>query len=202
MNKTYTPSEIARFVDVYASSVNNWIRKGMLKAYSTPGGHHRVVREDLISFLREQRMPVPTELEEGAVAVEEKAKRVLIVDDEPGMLLMLEHAFSIHPGVFAWDSRPNGYAALLRIGQHKPALIVVDLLMPEMDGWAVIDHLKASPETRDIRIVVISGQKPVPTQEQLAAHKVDAFFEKPFDTDAFLNTAARLLDVKLPDLSR
>ena len=196
MTKTYTPTEIARFIDVYPSSVNNWIRKGSLKAYSTPGGHHKVVREDLIAFLREQKVPVPKELET------DMAKHVLIVDDEPGMVGMLEHAFSIHPGVFSWESRFNGYAALMRIGQRKPALVVLDILMPEMDGWGVVDHLKASPETRDIKVIVISGQKPLPSAEQLAAHKVDAFFEKPFDVDAFLRTAAKLVDARLPDLAR
>ena len=62
--------------------------------------------------------------------------------------------------------------------------------------------MKASPETRDIKLIVISGQKPLPSAEQLAAHKVDAFFEKPFDVDAFLKTAAELVDVRLPDLAR
>ena len=193
--KTYTPSEIAKFCDVYPSSVNNWIKEGTLKAFSTPGGHNRIIKEDLVTFLREHKVPMPQELREGG-------RHVLIVDDEPSMVGMLEHALSIHPGIFTWESAANGYAALMRIGERKPDLVIIDILMPEMDGWGVIDHLKASPNTRDIKFIVISGQKPMPSAGKLSAHKVDAFFEKPFDTDAFLETAARLLDARLPPLDR
>lgn len=193
--KTYTPAEIAKFCDVYPSSVNNWIKEGVLKAYSTPGGHNKVIRDDLVSFLQQHRVPMPEELKESG-------KHVMIVDDEPGMVGMLEHALSIHPGVFTWESCLNGYAALMRIGQRKPALVVLDILMPEMDGWGVIDHLKASPETRDIKLIVLSGQKPEPSREKLAAHKVDAFFSKPFDTDAFLDKTAELVGVQLTPMNR
>lgn len=196
-HKTYTTSEVAEFCDVYASTVNNWIKDGRLKAFSTPGGHNRVPKDNLLVFLKEYKVPMPAEFKEAPVC-----PHVLLVDDEPGMIGMLEHAFSIYPGIFTVDSRLNGYAALMAIGSRKPSLVVLDILMPELDGWGVIDHMKASPETRDIKFIVLSGQKPKPAPETLAAHKVDAFFEKPFDTIQFLNTAAELAGVKLPDTPR
>lgn len=191
--KTYTPSEIAGFCDVASSTVTNWIKEGSLQSYSTPGGHHRVPREGLIAFLREFKVPLPEELGTNA-------RHVLIVDDEPAMLGMFDHALSLYKDLFTFECRPNGYGALLAIGQRKPALLVLDILMPELDGWGVIDYLKADAQTSDIKIIAMSGQKPRPTQEELAAHKVDAFFEKPFDAMAFLDKAAELVGVRLPTL--
>jgi CheY-like chemotaxis protein len=148
----------------------------------------------LVSFLRQYRMPVPRELDD-------PRKHVLIVDDEPAMVRMLEHALSSYEGVFTHESTLSGYAALLRIGERKPDLVILDVMMPEIDGWAVIDLLKASPATRGIKVLVISGAKPRPSARDLARHTVDAFLEKPFPPEDLLAAVSRLLGVALPQPS-
>lgn len=188
--KTFTTHDIARFCDVYPSSVNQWIKAGDIRAYSTPGGHQRVTREDLVSFLTAHRIPLPKELKD-------EKKRVLIVDDEPELTKVLQQAFDLHPARFASDVRYDGVSALVRVGEEHPALIILDILMPEMNGFQVCDLLKASPTTRDIKIIAVSGGKPVPTPEALAAHKIDAFFPKPFELDDVVAKAAALLGVDL-----
>ena len=85
--RTYTTHDIARFCDVYPSSVINWINSGKLKSYSTPGGHHRMLRPDVISFLQSLNMPLPAELAE-------RPMRVLIVDDDVEVTRVLVRAFA------------------------------------------------------------------------------------------------------------
>jgi excisionase family DNA binding protein len=186
--KTYTTYEIAGFCDVYPSSVINWIDDGKLKAYVTPGGHHRVTREDLLKFLKQFNIPIPAELEE-------REKRVLIVDDDAEMARLIEKAFRKH----AKDLRPEvchtGVDALLRIGQDVPDLVILDIVLPKMDGFLVCKMLKTRPETRSIKIIGISGKKVPITEKNLSEYSLDAFFSKPLDLVELLAKSSELLRV-------
>ena len=148
--RTYTTHDIARYCDVYPSSVVRWINEGKLKSYETPGGHQRVSRENLLVFLKEFRIPIPPE-------VESPQKRILIVDDDVEITRVLERAFARYPDEFKTEVCHSGVEALIRIGQEVPDLIVLDIVLPKMDGLQVCKVLKAKPATRALKIVVISG---------------------------------------------
>jgi len=77
-----TTFEISQICEVNPTTVQNWVKGKKLKAYVTPGGHRRVRREDLISFMREFGMPIPTQLG-GAPTF------ILIVDDEKDIIDLL-----------------------------------------------------------------------------------------------------------------
>ena len=166
LKHTYTTHDIARICDVYPSTVGNWISSGKLKcSYETPGGHHRWTREELLSFLKEFNLPVPRQLAE-------RPKRVLIVDDDEAVTDVLERAFSRRPG-YVTEVRHDGVEALIRIGAEPPDLVVLDMVLPGMDGAQVCRVLKSKVETQRVKIVAISAKK--------TPHgaKVDAFFQKP-----------------------
>lgn len=190
--RTYTTHDIARFCDVYPSSVVHWINSGKLKAYATPGGHHRVTREDLVAFLRAFKIPLPAELAE-------RPLRVLIVDDDPELGRVLERAFAHAAGAFATEVCRDGVEALIRIGQSPPDLVVLDVVLPKMDGVQVCRVLKGKPETRGIKIVAISGKKLPFSEKRLQDVKVDAFFRKPLDLAALLSRCVELLRRGEPD---
>lgn len=189
--KTYTTHDIARFCDVYPSSVAKWINDGELRSYQTVGGHHRVTREDLAAFLRRLRIPPPPELS--------SIIRVLIVDDDAEVARVLERAFSRRPELFQTEVCHDGIEALIRIGQKPPDLVILDVVLPKMDGVQVCRVLKTKPETRGIKVIAISGRSTPSTEKKLAAVKVDAFFRKPLDQDELLAKAAGLLRLDLRD---
>lgn len=194
--KTYTTHDIARFCDVYPSSVINWISSGDLKSYLTPGGHHRITREDLTVFLTKFRIPIPNEL----VA---RPRRVLIVDDEVEITRLLQRAFARHVGLFETEVCHNGIEALIRIGQAPPDLVILDIILPKMDGMQVCRVLKSKAETMGIKIVAVSGGKKLPFNEKKPQEaKIDAFFRKPLDLAELLDKSAELLGVALPAPSR
>ena len=188
--RTFTTHDIADICDVYPSSIINWINSGKLKSYSTPGGHHRVLREDLLRFLGSMGMPLPKELSE-------RPMRVLIVDDDPEVARMLTRAFARFGAKFETETCRNGVEALLSIGQAPPDLVVLDLILPKMDGLQVCRVLKAKPSTRDIRIIAISGKKPPFNEKRPSEAKIDAFFRKPLELPERLAAAAELLGVGL-----
>lgn len=188
--RTYTTHDIAEFCDVYPSSVVNWISDGKLKAYSTPGGHHRVTREDLIAFFTKFEIPLPKKL-----AVREM--RVLIVDDDAEVTRVVQRAFS-RRGEFATEVCHDGMEALIRIGQDPPDLVVLDIVLPKMNGIQVCRAIKATPKTQDIKIVAISGKKPPFNEKKPQEARIDAFFRKPLDLIELVDKSAELLGAGKP----
>ena len=188
--RTFTTHDIAEFCDVYPSTVINWINSGKLKSYSTPGGHHRMLRDDVIRFLESMRMPLPKELAA-------RPMRVLIVDDDIDITRVLARAFALHSGTFATEVCHNGVEALIRIGQAPPDLVILDMVLPKMDGLQVCRVLKAKTETRDIKIIAISGKKPPFNEKRPSEAKIDAFFRKPLDVSELLGKTAELLGLGL-----
>jgi excisionase family DNA binding protein len=189
-DSTFTTYEIAKFCDVYPSSVIHWINDGKLKAYVTPGGHHRVTREDLLQFLKQFNIPIPAEL-----AGQEK--RVLIVDDDVDLARLIENAFRKRAKDFQIEVCHSGVDALIRIGQAVPDLVILDIVLPKMDGCQVCKILKTRPETRGIKIIGISGKKFPLADKKLVEYEVDAFYRKPLDLEQLLAKSAELLHVKL-----
>jgi len=188
--KTFTTHDIARFCDVYPSSVANWINSGKIKSYQTPGGHHRVTREDLIAFLGSLRIAIPAELT--------ALTRVLIVDDDVELARTLDGAFRRHPEVFQTEVCHSGVEALIRIGQEPPDLVILDVVLPKMDGVQVCRVLKSNPKTQEIKVIAVSGKRMSLSEKRLLEAQVDAFFRKPLDLDELLDKAAELLRLDLP----
>jgi excisionase family DNA binding protein len=180
--KTLTPGEIAHYCDVHQRTVSRWIASGQLKGFKLPGrGNYRVVLEDFISFLQQQKIPVPHSLT--------TATTVLVVDDEVGyrraILRVLQSAgFNV---LMAAD----GFQAGVLL-QHKPAVMTLDLQMPGLDGFEVLKYIRQHPELNQTKIVVISGlgQFELDKAQQAGA---DATLSKPFDNAHLLETIARLL---------
>ncbi|MDD5304225.1 MAG: response regulator [Elusimicrobia bacterium] len=182
--RTYTTHDIAKFCDVHPSSVMHWINGGKLRAHQTAGGHHRVTREDLIDFLGRLNMRLPAELV--------SRKRVLVVDDEEETANLIARAFSRLPD-FEVETCGDGINALIRIGRQPPDLVILDIVIPKMDGIQVCRVLKEKPETSGIKIIAVSGQKLPFSEKKLVDLKIDGFFRKPLDLKELTGRAAELL---------
>jgi CheY-like chemotaxis protein len=117
---------------------------------------------------------------------------ILVVEDVPNVLELLEVTlrFKGYPVVTA----RNGQEALEVIARERPALIITDLLMPKMNGYALIQHLRTDPTTTQIPIIVLSATYVTPADKTFAL-QIGAvrFMEKPIDTEEFLLTIAELL---------
>ena len=189
-DRTFTTYDIAKICDAAPSSVVNWINSGKLKSYCTPGGHHRILRDDVIRFLESMGMPLPDELAA-------RPMRVMIVDDDVEITSAISRAFARRGGAFVTEVCHGGVEALIRIGQEPPDLVILDVVLPKMDGLQVCRVLKARAATRDIKIIAISGKKPPFNEKKPSEAKIDAFFRKPLDLAELLGKTAELLRVDL-----
>ena len=103
--------------------------------------------------------------------------RVLIVDDEEINVVILDHI--LNPEYTVFTTR-NGASALELANEHSPDIILLDILMPDMDGFEVLNALKASEKTRDIPVIFITGLDSVKDEEKGLALGASDFIHKPF----------------------
>ena len=172
--RTFTTFEVARLCGVFHTTVINWVNKGKLKARVTPGGHRRIPLSELLSFMKKYGMPIPRDIEDAH-------RRVLVLDDEPVMTRLIERGFNKHKERYELQLSHNPVDALIQIGKRLPDLLVVDLMMPVMDGFQVCQILKSSPATKDMKIIAISGRELSSQQTGFLTENVDMFLQKPFE---------------------
>ena len=167
-----TTGDVAAHCHVSYDTVKNWIRSGKLKSYTTPGKHHRIYPHDFSAFLKAYNMP-PVEEDP------DRQRRVLVVDDDPGLVeIMVEFLGST--GEYELATAVNGFAAGIQVMKFCPDLVLLDLMMPYIDGFEVCKQLKANPETKDIIVLVITGYTEGGNMEKALACGADYCMAKPF----------------------
>ena len=144
-----TTHQIAGFIGVSERTVANWIDRGHLAAWRTPGGHRRVPPAGLREFLYKRNIPVPEEVSEDV--------RVLIVEDDPLVAQTLKgYLVGEHPH-YDVTAIQDGVSALIHIGNRKPHVVLLDILMPGMDGLEVCRKICADGALGDIRVIFVTG---------------------------------------------
>jgi excisionase family DNA binding protein len=186
--KFFTTCEAADLCGVAHTTVIRWISEGKLKAYETPGGHRRIPLAQLITFMKKFHIPMPDSLAE-------KPFYILVIDDEKDICNMIKSAFEEFLGTVEVRTCANGIDALVMIGKEHPSLIILDVLMPEMDGVQMCQKLKESKDTEDIKIIAMSGKKLSEEQQSFLAKNSNHFVKKPFSPSAMVDKAKELLDL-------
>ncbi len=189
MKISFTTFEVGEICQVYHTTVINWINKGQLKAYKTPGKHRRIQRDDLIMFMEEFNIPIPGSLKD-------LNKKVLVVDDDPNIHKVLKKALARIPSLQIQTS-DNGIEALVSIGRDMPDLVFLDIIMPGMDGIQVCQTLATNVGTSKTKIIVLTGQRLTNDQEKFLHQNVDAIFPKPFSTLDLIEKTSTLLGLEV-----
>ncbi|MBI4347211.1 MAG: response regulator [Elusimicrobia bacterium] len=168
----FTTFSAAKACGVFHTTVTNWVNKGKLKAYTTPGGHRRIRLSDLLEFMDRFDMPVPEGLRE-------RACRVLIVEDDPTTQRIFQRA------VQGYDVAccASGLEALIAIGKDAPDLLILDVNIPEVNGLDVCKLLRSVEQTRPIKILAITGAVLSAADERFLKANSDGFLRKPVKID-------------------
>lgn len=105
-------------------------------------------------------------------------KKILVADDDRNILYLISEVLA--KGDYEVSQAVNGDHALKQVREAKPDLIVLDIMMPGLDGLKVLKELKSDPETRGIKVVVISARTKPEDVEMGMAQGADCYFTKPF----------------------
>jgi CheY-like chemotaxis protein len=176
-DRYFTSHQVGDILQVNPSSIVKWINDGILKAFRTPGGHRRVTSTELVRFAQAHGMPVPEELKALATT------RVLVIDDEPRFLRSLERALKPFDEELDVTTVENGIDAMLRLGSLKPDIVLLDLRMPGLDGFEVLERLGQNPDTKGIRVIAMSGEMGAGTVERCRNLGAASCLQKPLPTD-------------------
>ena len=109
---------------------------------------------------------------------------ILVVDDEPQVVWVLQ--FSLEAEGYRTFAANNGVEALSGISEHHPNLMVLDIMMPTMDGWSVLEEMLKLPREERPRVVVVSALASLRDRAKAAELGADAYVPKPFNVDELL----------------
>lgn len=185
--KPLAVGQVAKICCVSKKTVLNWIYNGALKAFTTHGGHYRVWPVNIKKFLDSSGMDIPFEY------VDDTSQRILIIDDERPFIQMMKSVISAELPDVDVSATEDGYEGLLLIGELKPQLLVLDIKMPKVDGFQVLELLRSRKIEHDMRILVISGYLDDETLGKLPRDVVDVVLEKSTEIKVLIDTIAGLV---------
>ena len=185
-----TTSDIAEYCDVSPRTAVQWISEGKIKAYRTPGNHSRVKIEDFLTFLKNYNIPIPKEFI--STDSQDNKKRILIVDDDKDMALTIERTLKLQ-SKYDIDLAFDGFDAGRKVIEFKPDLVILDIRMPGMDGYAVTKRIKDIPELLHTKIIAISAFFEEEGREKILSLGANVCLDKPFNKEDLLNGVGKLI---------
>jgi len=176
LNKSYyAPNEVADLLMVSPVTVRQWAQKGILKASMTAGGHRRFLREDIELFARARGLTLQPK--------NKPEKRILIVDDDEQFCRYLfELIKSVSEGVVL-NVAHNGFDAGRQTMIFQPDLILLDLVMPDLDGFMVCQQIKKAHTTKNIRVLGMTGCLENNYESRILEAGAEMCLTKPIDNE-------------------
>jgi len=177
--KIYTTTDIAGILGVHQVTVTRWVNSGKLKSLLTLGGHKRIKEKDLVSFFRENDLPVPEELELPSETV-----KVLVVEDDEPVLNVLTEGIRRSGDEFDVYTAANGFEAGQKFNELLPEFVVLDIFLPGMDGFQVCRMIKE--KKANTRVIAITGHHSEDVMTRILEAGADKYLQKPFETEQLI----------------
>jgi len=174
-----TPNEVARLLMVNPVTVRQWAARGLLRSMATPGGHRRFLLSDVEEFAR-SRGSVPH------VDAAGRPQRVLIVDDDTQVSRMVGELIRVRAPDVSFEIANDGFEAGVKVEAFRPHALVLDLMMPGMDGFEVCRRLRSRQTLSHIRIIAMTGSHTDENVARILQAGANVCLPKPFDSEALL----------------
>ncbi|MDF1870091.1 MAG: response regulator [Phycisphaerales bacterium] len=183
--KVFTTGEAAQVCKVSQQTIIRCFDSGRLNGFRVPGSRfRRIPREELLRFMQSNDIPVEV--------LESSLKRVLVVDDDPEIASLMEDVFG-DDGRFEVRVVHNGYDAGMETERFKPNLIVLDYMLPDINGNIVCQRVRENDSLSDTRVICVSGVVEASEIEGLMEAGADDFMKKPFDLRELVRRVESLL---------
>ena len=178
-----TLGQAARFLGVAQSTIRKWSDNGRVPAFYTPGGHRRYRRADLESFLDRS----------GPSGRPKSGPLVLLVDDDEKVRELVRVNLEFE----GYTVREAGSAdeGLSAIAEAKPDLVLLDVMMPHVDGWEMLRQIQDQYGAGAIPVVMFSGKADEQAQLQATSSGAQAFVGKPFDLQQLIDQTKQIAPV-------
>ena len=187
MKDLFTTGEAAEICKVSQQTIIRCFDSGRLKGFRIPGSRfRRIPRDSLIKFMKENDIPLDT-LETGK-------KKILIVDDDQEIVELITDVLK-RDGRYQIEAASSGYEAGMATQQFHPDLILLDYMLPDVNGDVVCQTIKKNPEFENTRIIIVSGVIKDEEIQRLLDAGAEDFIKKPFDITELTEKIAGMLNV-------
>lgn len=184
----FTTGEAAKLCKVSQQTIIRCFDGGQLKGFRVPGSRfRRIPREQLYAFMKENGIPT--------AALESEKRRVLIVDDDEQLVELLGNTYE-DDGRFEVRTATSGFDAGMLIKDFRPDLVILDVLLPDIDGQVVCERIRRDHSLESVKVICISGLVNEERVANLQAAGANLFLRKPFESHHLLNRSCDLLEIE------
>jgi excisionase family DNA binding protein len=188
MKTVFTTGEAAKICKVSQQTIIRCFDNGQLKGFRVPGSRfRRIPREALYKFMKDNGIPTD--------ALESGKRKVLVVDDDPDLVEMMVKVLE-DDGRFEVRVANNGFDAGMMVKEYRPDLIVLDVMLPDINGKEVCQRVRADNTLEDVRILCISGMIEDDKIQELRDSGADDFLHKPFEIEELIERMCMQLGIE------
>jgi excisionase family DNA binding protein len=188
MKTVFTTGEAAKICKVSQQTIIRCFDSGQLKGFRVPGSRfRRIPRDVLYRFMRENGIPTDS-LESGK-------RKALIVDDDEELVELIRDVLE-DDGRFEVRVANNGFDAGMMVKEYQPDVLVLDVMLPDINGKEVCQRVRADQTLDDVRIICISGMVEQDKIADLKKAGANDFLQKPFEVETLVDRMCRLLDLE------
>ena len=183
----FTTGEAAKICKVSQQTIIRCFDSGQLKGFRVPGSRfRRIPREQLFAFMRENGIPTD------ALKRDQKKKKILVVDDDENSVELLEAMFADEDG-FEVRSASSGADAAVVAGSFNPDIILLDIMLPDLDGDEIFKSIRKEESLKNTKVVVVTALSEKEWRDRMMEAGVDAFFTKPIDVRKLMSKIKTLV---------
>jgi excisionase family DNA binding protein len=189
MSKTvFTTGEAAKICKVSQQTIIRCFDSGQLKGFRVPGSRfRRIPRDQLFAFMKDNGIPTD--------ALESGKRRILIVDDDEDLVELISDVF-VRDARFEVRKTNNGFDAGMLVKEFRPDIVVLDVMLPDINGREVCQRVRSDKALDDVRIICISGMIEQDKVADLKAAGANDFMQKPFSVDKLVERVCELLELE------
>ena len=188
MKTVFTTGEAAKICKVSQQTIIRCFDSGQLKGFRVPGSRfRRIPREQLYIFMRDNGIPTD--------ALESGKRKILIVDDDEELVELIVDVLD-RDGRFEVRTTNNGFDAGMMVKDYRPDLIVLDVMLPDINGKEVCQRVRSDSTMDDVRIICISGMVEEDKVGELRVAGANDFMHKPFEVERLVERICHHLDIE------
>jgi len=188
MKDLFTTGEAAEVCRVSQQTIIRCFDAGRLEGFRVPGSRfRRIPRQSLVKFMKDNKIPLDT--------IESGKRKVLVVDDDAEIVELIVDVLD-RDGRFDSETASSGYEAGIATERFRPELILLDYMLPDVNGNIVCQAIRGNPEFENIKIIIVSGVVKRDEIAQLIKSGAEDFIRKPFDVTELTGKITAVLQMK------
>ena len=193
MKTVFTTGEAAKICKVSQQTIIRCFDSGQLQGFRVPGSRfRRIPRDKLFLFMRDNQIPTD--------ALESGKRKVLVVDDDKELVELITDVLE-RDGRFEVRSVNNGFDAGMMVKEYHPDLLVLDVMLPDINGKEVCTRVRGDSTMDDVKIICISGMVEADKIEDLKASGANDFLQKPFEVEQLIERMCQQLEMEMAHAS-